>query len=101
MAQIVIDLIDSIDRSLTRLELLRNMKEAGISIDQINIIREKFYFIVNEHNVMGVVGGICKEMDLPISINHGLCQGVLRGPGDERHTRRNGSDSGSPGWFGG
>jgi aspartate kinase len=73
MAQMIVDLIDARERSLTRLELLRALKEAGVSIDQINIIREKFYFIVEEHNVMSVVG-ICKEMDIPLSINHGCAK---------------------------
>jgi len=73
MAQVIVDLIDAKDRSLTRLELLRAMKDAGISIDQINIIREKFYFIVVEHQVMSVVG-ICKERGLPLSIHHGCAK---------------------------
>ncbi|MFP4498540.1 MAG: aspartate kinase [Vulcanimicrobiota bacterium] len=69
MAQIAVDLIDTQDRSLMRLELLRAFWNAGISIDFINVIREKLYFIVNEHEVMQVVA-ICRELDLPVSINH-------------------------------
>lgn len=69
VAQIVIDLIDAHDRSLARLELLRNLGEAGISLDLINVVREKLYFIVPENHVINVVE-ICKKLDIPFKIIH-------------------------------
>ncbi len=73
VAQIVLDLIDAPDRSLTRLEVLRAFGNAGISLDLINIVREKLYFIVKEEQVMEVVA-ICKEMDIPLKIIHGCAK---------------------------
>jgi aspartate kinase len=73
VAHISVDLIDAPDRSLTRLELLRSFGEAGVSLDLINIVREKLYFIVREEQVMDVVG-ICKDFDLPVQIIHGCAK---------------------------
>ncbi|MCE1248875.1 MAG: aspartate kinase [Firmicutes bacterium] len=73
VAHISVDLIDAADRSLTRLELLRSFKEAEVSLDLINIVREKLYFIVREEQVMDVVG-ICKDFDLPVQIIHGCAK---------------------------
>jgi aspartate kinase len=69
MAQIEMDLIDAYDRSQMRLEILKSMRDAGISIDQINVVREKFYFIVKENQVIDVVG-VSKFLDIPIKITH-------------------------------
>jgi len=80
MAHISLDLIDSPDRSLARLEILRSFREAGISLDLINIVREKLYFIVKEERVMDVVG-ICKDFEIPVRIIHGCakisCVGIM------------------------
>lgn len=69
MAQIEVDLIDAADRSKIRLTLLKMMGEKGISLDLINIVRERLYFIVNENRV-GEVAEICEQMDLPLKIVH-------------------------------
>ncbi len=69
MAHVAVDLIDAVDRSLARMELLRSFKEYGVSLDLINIVREKLYFIVKEEQVMDVVG-ICKDFDFPVQIIH-------------------------------
>ena len=73
MAHIAVDLIDAPDRSLARLELLRSFREYGVSLDLINIVREKFYFIVREDKVMDVVG-ICKDFEFPVQIIHGCAK---------------------------
>ncbi len=73
MAHIAVDLIDAVDRSLTRMELLRAFGAAEISLDLINVVREKLYFIVKEEKVMDVVG-ICKVFDLPVQILHGCAK---------------------------
>jgi len=73
MAHIAVDLIDARDRSLSRLELLRAFGRASISLDLINVVREKLYFIVKEEDVMRVVG-ICKDFDLPVQIIHGCAK---------------------------
>lgn len=69
VAHIAVDLIDANDRSLMRLELLRSLREAEISLDLINVVREKLYFIVKEEKVMQVAA-ICKDFDLPVQIIH-------------------------------
>lgn len=73
MAHIAVDLIDAPDRSLTRMELLRAFGAGEISLDLINVVREKLYFIVKEESVIDVVG-ICKEFDLPVQITHGCAK---------------------------
>lgn len=73
MAHIAVDLIDAKDRSLSRLELLRTFGKMSVSLDLINVVREKLYFIVKEEEVMKVVG-ICKEFDLPVQIIHGCAK---------------------------
>ncbi|MCD4784074.1 MAG: aspartate kinase [Candidatus Eremiobacteraeota bacterium] len=73
MAHIAVDLIDAKDRSLSRLELLRTFEKANISLDLINVVREKLYFIVREEEVMRVVG-LCKDFDLPVQIIHGCAK---------------------------
>jgi len=69
VAQMVADFIDAQDRALMRLEFLRMLREAGVSLDLISIVREKLYFIVQEHQVMDVVG-VCKTLNLPVTITH-------------------------------